>query len=284
MFCRTNVKNKYHLGKLITKEDISAHYYCVLFAPGLKQNGDLNQGIDGFLVDDIKKEVRRGSRLSCSYCRKSGAVIGCAIIDCNIKFHLTCGLINNSFHDFHNEDKTFPSFCSQHRPNQRIHNFGHKSDNLCAICRESVDQKPKPQTLWSPCCYHWYHRECVVKQSYHAAKHHFKCSNCNNRDEFVKEMKKFGVYVPSRDASWEKNNRFEDLYQRNYSCGAKKCNCRKGRQHNGDNEWEILACDGCGANSTHIKCAKLDVGSDEWFCDVCQPILSNKKQKVLQEN
>ena len=48
----------------------SAHYFCLLFAPGLEQVGTDEEGIKGFLPNDILKEWRRGSRLKCQYCEK----------------------------------------------------------------------------------------------------------------------------------------------------------------------------------------------------------------------
>ena len=48
----------------------SAHYFCLLFAPGLEQGGTDEEGIKGFLPNDILKEWRRGSRLKCQYCEK----------------------------------------------------------------------------------------------------------------------------------------------------------------------------------------------------------------------
>ena len=48
----------------------SAHYFCLLFAPGLGQGGADEEGIKGFLPNDILKEWRRGARLKCQYCEK----------------------------------------------------------------------------------------------------------------------------------------------------------------------------------------------------------------------
>ena len=35
------------------------------------------------------------------------------------------------------------------------------------------------------------------------AGYFFKCPLCNCKDGFEEEMKKFGVFVPEQDASWE---------------------------------------------------------------------------------
>ncbi|CAG2167013.1 unnamed protein product [Oppiella nova] len=286
VFCGQNLKNKYFMGKMMVRNGMSAHYYCILFSPGLQQNGGLDEDFKGFLAADMKKEVRRASKLSCTYCHRRGAVIGCCDTSCAVKFHLTCGLVHNSFHAFHDPLKSYPSYCEKHRPKQKTRRVNQKAvDRMCAICREEVTPpQPSPKTLWTPCCGHWMHRECVIKQAYHAGKHHLKCPNCNNRDEFVTEMKAFGVHVPSRDASWEKGSTFQDLYDHRYECSVEKCLSRKGKDFNGDKEWEILACDGCGANATHIKCSALEVDTEEWMCSLCKPILSNdKKLKTINQ-
>jgi len=42
---------------------LSVHQYCLFFASGLAQNGDDNEGFDGFLPEDILKEASRGKQL-----------------------------------------------------------------------------------------------------------------------------------------------------------------------------------------------------------------------------
>ena len=40
---------------------------------------------------------------------------------------------------------------------------------------------------------------------------------CNNKEEFDKEMKKFGIYVPEQDAAWEREgNIFDGIYERKF--------------------------------------------------------------------
>ena len=48
----------------------SAHYFCLLFASGMQQSGEDEEGIKGFLPNDILKELRRGARLKCQYCER----------------------------------------------------------------------------------------------------------------------------------------------------------------------------------------------------------------------
>ena len=40
---------------------------------------------------------------------------------------------------------------------------------------------------------------------------------CNNKEEFDKEMKKFGIYVPEQDAAWEREGNIVDgIYERKF--------------------------------------------------------------------
>ena len=62
------------LGPLYSYGHCQAHLYCLMFSSGLEQNGEEEEG---FLVDDIVKEWRRGSRLKCFHCKQTYATVGC---------------------------------------------------------------------------------------------------------------------------------------------------------------------------------------------------------------
>ena len=65
------------LGPLYQYGQCQAHLYCLMFSSGLEQTGEEEEDIKGFLVDDIIKEWRRGSRLKCYYCKQTYATLGC---------------------------------------------------------------------------------------------------------------------------------------------------------------------------------------------------------------
>ena len=65
------------LGPLYQFGYCAAHLYCLMFSAGLDQNGSDDQGINGFLAQDIVREWRRGSMLKCCYCKEKYATIGC---------------------------------------------------------------------------------------------------------------------------------------------------------------------------------------------------------------
>jgi len=100
MLCCSSVNDDFKYGKKYKKENIIAHYYCLLFSCGLEQNGTDDEGIYGFLENDILKEIRRGKRLKCRYCKKFGATTACCLKKCRNIFHLRCGLANGSLHQY----------------------------------------------------------------------------------------------------------------------------------------------------------------------------------------
>ena len=69
-------------------------------------------------------------------------------------------------------------------------------------------------------------------------RHHFKCPMCQDtsKQAFTQEAEKIGVYIPVKDADWEKPEN-EDFYHHSemneaYSqCDAETCYCNKGRKY-----------------------------------------------------
>jgi len=130
-------------------EGISAHYFCLLFSSGLGQRGEEKEGVKGFLAEDIKREVRRGARLKCVYCRKKGATVGCAEQVCKKSYHLNCGNKHNSLLQFFDQ---FKSFCKEHRPVQVVRKVevGRSSTSTCSnctICQDRLVRKISLKTL-----------------------------------------------------------------------------------------------------------------------------------------
>jgi len=118
------------------KDDIQAHYFCLLFSSGLGQKGKDEDGIRGFMIGDIRKEIKRGARLKCHYCHKKGATVGCAEQKCKKSFHLPCGSKNDSLQQYFDQ---FKAYCKEHRPTQKPGRRGgkraDKSDNIVQFAR-----------------------------------------------------------------------------------------------------------------------------------------------------
>ncbi|XP_067847489.1 G2/M phase-specific E3 ubiquitin-protein ligase [Heptranchias perlo] len=254
---------------------ITLHYYCLIMSSGLYQRGKENEGIYGFLAADIKKELRRASRMKCRVCKKRGASIGCAITKCPKSFHFPCGVENQCIFQFTGQ---FASYCWDHRPVQKVPcaSIWSGSPYTCAVCLESIDPIPSYDVMKSPCCKNtWFHRQCVQFQALSAGVFFFRCTICSNKDEFQKEMLRMGIHVPEKDASWElEENAFQELLQRYQRCDARRCLCKNGREYaEPDSKWDIVLCKYCGSSGTHLTCSLLASCLENWECPECRDIV-----------
>ncbi|XP_050404720.1 uncharacterized protein LOC126820657 isoform X2 [Patella vulgata] len=273
-FCLSNKDKEEEFGKLIRKNGFTVHYFCLLFASGLCQRGRTDkEGIFGFLSPDIDKEITRGSRLRCEYCKNVGATIGCVVTSCRKKFHLVCGIENGSLHQFYD---TFRSFCSDHRPHQSDVKKGKSKTVVCPMCMCNVTASCSITTMKSTCCKNaWFHRNCIQRYSLSAGLHFFKCPMCNDKNKFQSEMLEFGIYIPDQDASWETEpNAFNELLERHNRCDADKCNSPLGREHeNASGKWELILCDYCGSQGSHVGCDGLyPINRKDQICQDCWDI------------
>uniref|UniRef100_UPI00398E42A3 G2/M phase-specific E3 ubiquitin-protein ligase isoform X1 n=2 Tax=Pristiophorus japonicus TaxID=55135 RepID=UPI00398E42A3 len=275
-FCRRNDDCPEKYGEKKTYDSgITLHYYCLIMSSGLYQRGKENEGIYGFLAADIKKEIRRASRMKCRVCTKRGASIGCAIGKCPRSFHFPCGVENQCIFQFTGQ---FASYCWEHKPVQKIPcvSIWSGSSYTCAVCLESIDPIPSHDVLKSPCCKNtWFHRQCVQFQALSAGVFFFRCTICSNKDEFQKEMLRMGIHVPEKDASWElEENAFQELLQRYQRCDARRCLCKNGREYiEPDSKWDIVLCKYCGSSGTHLSCSLLASCLEDWECPECRDIV-----------
>ncbi|XP_014478792.1 PREDICTED: uncharacterized protein LOC106746574 isoform X2 [Dinoponera quadriceps] len=281
-FCNSSEDNELEYGKFYEQDGIVTHYYCLLLSSNMEQKGNDDEGILGFLAQDIHKELRRGKKLVCSYCKKIGATLGCCNVKCKRIFHYPCGLKAGSLHQFFGE---FKSFCVNHRPRQKIDEYISNQINkicdlLCYICYDKANPKDLIGTLWAPCCKKdaWFHRKCVQQLAL-SAGYFFKCPLCNNKKDFQNAMLQHGIFIPSQDASWELvPNAFEELLYRHDQCDATLCLCPKGRKHTSSNaKWELVLCRSCGSQGIHMACGKLKWANPLWECVECTSILCKTK-------
>ncbi|XP_033734617.1 uncharacterized protein DDB_G0284459-like [Pecten maximus] len=288
-FCNVAEDNEEVFGKMIKKCGLTVHYFCMLFSSGLSQGGKSeDEGIFGFMPEDIMKEVRRGVRLRCTYCKQKGATIGCVVGACRRVFHFGCGKTSGTLHQYYD---SFRSFCEDHRPRQMVSvsdrlAFYGTANTTCAICMTSVETRASNETLRAPCCRNsWFHRSCISKHAQTAGLYFFKCPLCNNKEIFQEEMLKFGIYLPDQDAAWETEpDAFRDLLERYLHCDARHCHCPKGRDYNQDGQkWEIIVCNWCGSQGSHVGCHSLSKVGSEDVCQDCKAVdmkRSKGKQKT----
>ncbi|GAB6031731.1 G2 M-phase specific E3 ubiquitin protein ligase [Chamberlinius hualienensis] len=278
IFCGLTKDDETLYGPVMNRRDVTVHYYCMLFSSGLAQNGRDSVGIMGFLLPDIKKEVNRSRRLKCSYCKKSGANIGCQVNECSKRFHYPCGIQHGSLHQFFGK---YCSFCSAHKPVQTSCSTLHEKIKLCNICCAAFENDSQESIMYSKCCKNGkFHRACVQKHALSAGGYFFRCPMCNNREKFQMEMLTHGIYVPERDASWEmEDNAFQELYQRYSHCDYPKCICPAGRKFDDDRRWSIVLCDYCGSQGCHSSCGNIALYKPSWVCSRCDEIVNPSVKK-----
>ncbi|KAM6262677.1 PHD finger protein 7-like [Porphyrio hochstetteri] len=243
------------------------HENCLYHAGGLSQRGADEEGFYGFLFPDIEQELKRVARKRCCICRLLGASITCCRRRCSRVFHFPCGSERGCISQFFGE---FKSFCWKHRPVQRLR-VVQEEGTLCLICQEAVSGRPSYDTLVCPACASaWFHRRCIQGQALRSALHHFRCPLCQDMGQFQTEMFRLGIKIPDRDAAWEEEGVFDDLYQRHSSCDAAVCLCPAGRQQAEENgPWRLLLCSSCGSSGTHQICSAMGEDAESWECGNC---------------
>uniref|UniRef100_A0A672LWK3 G2/M-phase specific E3 ubiquitin protein ligase n=1 Tax=Sinocyclocheilus grahami TaxID=75366 RepID=A0A672LWK3_SINGR len=274
-----NIPEKYGEKITLQQHKLTVHYFCLLMSSGICQRGEEDEDIHGFLVDDIKKEIRRSSRLRCMHCKKVGASVGCSIKRCRQMVHMPCGLEQEFIFQF---TDLFPSFCKKHAPSQSCVS----SPSLplsCSVCLEPIEPVLSYNVLKCPACLgSWFHRNCVqvIHYAHSAAMFFFKCTLCNNKDQFQQEMLRMGICIPERDAAWElEENAYGDLLQVYQHCDAVNCRSQKGRKYSSQSGcFEIVRCKLCGSRGTHRKCSNLKLYESDWICADCTAAVEGKSE------
>ncbi|GIY20625.1 hypothetical protein CDAR_555061 [Caerostris darwini] len=252
--------------ELIHRKNFSVHHDCLFFASGLSQRGKRdNDGVLGFLLTDISKEVQRGQKLKCFYCKKSGATVGCSKSFCRRTYHLPCGIKNGSLQQSY---QSFKSYCKSHRPHQKPIQTP-MDKRICLICISELSRRDFEDCLYSPCCRNWFHRACLGAYAFNAGLHFLKCPLCNNVHNFMEEMQFHGIYIPEKDASWElETNAYQELAYRP-PCKAAVCICPHGPKHSGKGAWVLIFCSNCGSDARHKDCENLESTVTTWLCKEC---------------
>ncbi|TFK12518.1 speedy protein 1-A-like [Platysternon megacephalum] len=278
---------KYGEKRTYKEYNLTVHYYCLLMSSGIWQRGEEDEGVYGFLIKDIRKEVNRAAKLKCNICKKKGASIGCVAPKCKRSYHFPCGVQRECIFQFMEH---FGSYCWEHRPVQKLPSDESRGSSQCTICLEFVEHFPMYNILKSPCCKNaWFHRDCLQYQALSAGVFFFRCTVCNNKDKFQNEMLRMGIHIPEKDASWElEENAYQDLLQRYQHCDARRCLCRNGRDYNKpDSKWEIKCCQCCGSCGTHLACSPIESWEENWECIECRSIFAksgnyqNQKKRSL---
>ncbi|XP_017670478.1 PREDICTED: histone-lysine N-methyltransferase SETDB2-like [Lepidothrix coronata] len=111
----------------VAKEsDIAAHQDCLLFSSGFVESEEYNaENLDiRFDVASVLKELRRGKRLVCNFCRKKGATVGCEERTCRRSYHYYCALCDDAAIETDQVKGVYRVFCPKHDPSNRTSHYG----------------------------------------------------------------------------------------------------------------------------------------------------------------
>ncbi|XP_031640227.1 PHD finger protein 7-like [Contarinia nasturtii] len=272
IMCKQDIEDVYQLGEKITFEDVTVHHFCVLLSGCCEQNGDDDEGIQGFLPKDIKKEAQRSKIYRCTFCKKGGANISCCDRKCRKAFHLPCAIQNDCRFEFFDQHL---SFCNTHHGIKKS-TMPHDHRDECVICNEPMGEYNIIQSLQTPCCRSksWLHKFCIQKSVLIAGAYHSKCPLCNDTKTFCDWLKKRGIFIPERDAVWE-DSEFYNFEQQSFVpivCTANYCKLSQC-------ESPMVTCDSCGSNGIHECCLK----TEKFICDDCDIEPRAKKRKISNE-
>ncbi|XP_050974937.1 PHD finger protein 11-like isoform X2 [Labeo rohita] len=107
-------------GPLSSKGSISAHRNCLLFASGIYcKKSPIFDDLFGFEVEDVKKELKRGRRLSCHLCKKIGATAGCDVRRCKRSYHYPCAIEGHARTTEDPSKGRYVLFCKLHDPESK---------------------------------------------------------------------------------------------------------------------------------------------------------------------
>uniref|UniRef100_A0A8C6FNN1 PHD-type domain-containing protein n=1 Tax=Moschus moschiferus TaxID=68415 RepID=A0A8C6FNN1_MOSMO len=97
-------------------ENIAAHENCLLYSSALVEcedhdppNNDRN-----FDVESVKKEIKRGRKLKCTFCGKKGATVGCDLKSCFKNYHFFCAKNDHAVLQADGHTGSYKVFCQQH--------------------------------------------------------------------------------------------------------------------------------------------------------------------------
>lgn len=280
--CRSSEVSPLSLGDMYSANGVTCHHFCLLFSPHMPQNGKDDEGIQGFLMKDIRNELQRSNQVKCHYCSKPGASALCQSLSCSREFHLSCGVRHNALLSFIGR---FSVHCEQHLPRQKT--IPRDITEECSICTEPNSTDPT-QTICTPCCGHCYHKACLQRMA-QSSGYFFNCPTCRSKNDkygFLRHVKRFGIYVPQRDASWECTpGAFDDLLSRSVTCDQRYCLSQHGRNYSESRgkPCYMLLCDTCGSFGSHVVCAGVKQKSraifqqqQQWHCPDCSAAFAER--------
>ncbi|KAH8376576.1 hypothetical protein KR093_000141 [Drosophila rubida] len=261
-------------GEWMTKLNVTVHYFCLLLSTNLVQRGGDSGGILGFLLRDIRKEVKDAQLRKCVFCIKPGASLECH--NCHMYFHLGCGLDNRCVNYFCDDYRSYCEKCAPRDEYQRqlLATSMSIKNVRCDICFRKINLFMLSKVVYGDCCRKGFaHKNCMRRYAI-ASGYYLRCLWCRDA-KFHDTIKLQSVYVPDRDASWERQkNAYSELHKKIMRCDQPECLCPHGRDYN-RHRWSIQLCVLCAAYGAHFKC-RSD-GAVDLKCEFCQQVEAKLK-------
>ncbi|KAH8263662.1 hypothetical protein KR044_012332 [Drosophila immigrans] len=262
-------------GDWMTKLNVTVHYYCLLLSTNLQQRGGDSGGILGFLLRDIRQEVKAAQQRKCVFCIKPGASLECH--KCRIVFHLGCGLDNHCVNYFCDD---FRSYCEKCAPRDEFQlellakppsSF---RNTRCDICFRQINLFMLSKVAYGDCCRRGFAHKICMRRYAIASGYYLRCLWCRDT-QFHNTIKLQSVFVPDRDATWERQpNAYSELHRKSLRCDQPECSCPQGRDYN-RGRWIIQLCILCAASGAHFKCRADD--EKDFKCQFCEQVESKLK-------
>ncbi|XP_077435261.1 uncharacterized protein phf11 isoform X2 [Vanacampus margaritifer] len=131
---------------LLTKDDVTAHQNCLLFSSGIYcKDSPLFDDLFGFDAEDVRGEVKRGSKLLCAKCRRKGATVGCEVSRCQKCYHYPCAVEDVAKTVVDDVKGKYVLFCFKHSADQQQRN-GDSSSDECDVVPSGLATKSSSPT------------------------------------------------------------------------------------------------------------------------------------------
>ncbi|XP_041452208.1 uncharacterized protein LOC111080180 isoform X2 [Drosophila obscura] len=260
------------LGDWMNRQELTVHYFCLLLSTNLAQRGGDSSGILGFLLRDIRLESIAAKKRTCFYCAKPGASLECH--KCRRLSHLTCSFDNHSTIEFFGEFRNYCEACQPLDDYKRQLIEKPPKNQICDICFKPITPFRLYNVSYGDCCKKGFaHRICMRKYAL-ASGYYLRCIWCRT-DKFRDIIRKQSVFVPDRDATWERQkDAYQELHRKHMQCIQVKCLCPNGRDYN-KGSWTIFPCKLCASTGAHLKCvagiSRLSRASKpvDFKCEIC---------------
>lgn len=162
----------------------------------MRQNGADDEGIDGFLVEDIEYLCRSYAKTECRYCRKPRATVRCCEPNCIRIFHVICGVKRKCLFKFADQ---FDAYCHMHsKIDEKFDKHG--NDSNCMICFDAMGEYHAITSIPSCCNQGYFHKKCIQTSAI-TCGYKMHCPMCGyDADGYRKFLSNRGIYCPNKDA------------------------------------------------------------------------------------